>query len=84
MKMKTDNIEEIQNNLIEIFKNFNLRTDVINTFFVDRYTYKFKDNVSDEQKVDYYRWVCKHKFVRDFFKNGGKHYWFVKTEDNKN
>jgi len=57
--------KEMQEHLIQIFKRFSMRTDLISRLYVDLDSYIFRDDVSDEDRWGYYLWVCKELKIKD-------------------
>lgn len=51
-------IEQIEEHIVELLNKFYLRTDLHNEFIIDTETYKFRNDVAEEDKILFYKSVC--------------------------
>lgn len=58
---------EMQEHLINILNEYSIRTDLINKYIINPDTFIFleDDELSDNDKWDYYTWVCKELKIKD-------------------
>jgi hypothetical protein len=56
---------EMQSHLIEILKNFYLRSDLINDLIIDPNSFIFLSEISEEEIWSYYIWICKELKIKD-------------------
>lgn len=57
--------KEVQDHLIKILNTFSMRTDLINRLFIDRESYCFREDISEEDMWSYYILVCKELKISD-------------------
>lgn len=56
---------EMQNHLVEILNRYLIRTDLVNNYLIDSDTFIFLDGVTENDKWDYYIWVCKELKIKN-------------------
>ena len=56
---------EMQQDLIRILNRYSMRRDLVNRLFVDVNSYEFRFDLSENDKWEYYIWVCKELGIRD-------------------
>jgi hypothetical protein len=57
--------KEMWEHLIQIFKRFSMRTDLISKLYDDLDSYTFREDVSNEEKWSYYNFVCRELKIKD-------------------
>lgn len=57
--------KEMQEHLIKILNRFSMRTDLVNELFIDVDDYKFRSDLSEEDRWSYYISVCKGLKIKD-------------------
>lgn len=51
--------------LHKILSQYSLRTDLIDKFTIDPFTHMFRDNICEEDRWEYYKWICKELNIKD-------------------
>jgi hypothetical protein len=51
-------IEQMEEHIIELLNKFSMRTDLHNDYIIDTETYKFRNDVAEEDKIWFYKFVC--------------------------
>jgi hypothetical protein len=61
--MKTT-IEQMENHIVELLNKFHLRTDLQNELFINTDTFRFRDDVPDEDRIWFYKHICSELKVK--------------------
>jgi hypothetical protein len=56
---------DLQEHLIKIFNRFSMRKDLVNRLIIDVNTHIFRDDVSEEERWNYYNRICKELKIKD-------------------
>lgn len=60
----TTTIEQMENHIVELLSKFYLRTDLPNELFIDTDTFRFRDDVPDEDRIWFYKSICSELKVK--------------------
>ena len=49
----------MQDHLQQLLNKYSLRDDLVKRLLINKTTFEFKNNITEEEKWEYYNWVCK-------------------------
>ena len=55
----------MQGHLQQLLNKYSLRDDLVKRLLINKTTFEFKNNITEEEKWEYYNWVCKELRISD-------------------
>jgi hypothetical protein len=55
----------MQDHLQQLLNKYSLRDDLVKRLLINKTTFEFKNNITEEEKWEYYNWVCKELRISD-------------------